>query len=111
MSLTEKYCIIKYIIVNVGGVTVKRRNWQLIALLGFLCLWFLSNIESMFFWLLNFLAMLPLGIHAFAGNLLGFENWSKMVTFLNQPITILVAAILTYVILLKIVKFIDRILF
>lgn len=90
---------------------MKRRNWQLIALLGFLGLWLLLNIEAMFFNVLNFIVMIPLGIHAFAGNLLGFENWSKVMTFVNNPITILVCAIITFAILLKIVKFIDRILF
>ena len=90
---------------------LKRRNWQLIALLGFLGIWLLFNIETIFFGTLNFVAMIPLGIHAFAGNVLGFENWSKVVTFINSPLTILVFAIVTYVILLKIVKLIDRIFF
>lgn len=90
---------------------MRRRNWQLIALLGFLGIWLLFNIEKMFFDVLNFLVMIPLGIHAFAGNLLGFENWSKMVTFINSPLTIFISAILTFAILLKIVKFIDRVFF
>ena len=81
------------------------------ALLGFLGIWLLFNIETMFFNVLNFLVTIPLGIHAFAGNLLGFENWSKMVTFINNPLTILVSAILIFAILLKIVKFIDRVFF
>lgn len=90
---------------------MKRRNWQLVALLGFLGLWILVHVDAFFFEVLNFLAMIPLRTHAFAGNLLGFENWKKIVTFMNQPLTILIAAIITFVILLKIVKFIDRILF
>lgn len=90
---------------------MKRQNWQLIALMGFLGIWVLLNAETMFFNALNFLAMIPLGIHAFAGNLLGFENWSKIVTFINSPLTILVSAIITFVILLKVVRFVDRVFF
>lgn len=90
---------------------MKRRNWQFMALMGFLGIWFLFNIETMFFNVLNFLVMIPLGIHAFAGNLLGFENWSKIVAFMNSPLTIFICAIITFVILLKIVKFINRVFF
>lgn len=90
---------------------MKRRNWQIIALLGFLGIWFLFNVETMFFRILDFIAMIPLNVHAFAGNLLGFENWSKIVTFINSPLTILVVGIITFVILLKIVRVIDRLFF
>ena len=90
---------------------MKRRNWQILALLGFLGVWFLFNAETMLFNVLDFIAMIPLNIHAFGGNLLGFENWSKIVTFINSPVTILVVAIITFAILLKIVKLIDRLFF
>ena len=86
-----------------------KRNWQINVLLFFLGLWLVFNIEDMFFNVLDFVAMIPLNIHAFAGNILGFETWSDVVTFINSPLVILFGAIITLLIGLKIVRFIDRI--
>lgn len=88
---------------------MKRNNWQIIVLLGILGIWLLFNIEDMFFNILNFIVMIPLNIHAFAGNILGFETWSDVVTFMNSPLIILLVATITLFILLKIVRFLDRI--
>lgn len=88
---------------------MKRNNWQIIVLLGFLGVWLLFNIEDIFFNILDFVVMMPLNIHAFAGNILGFETWSDVVTFMNSPLIILLVATITLFILLKIVRFLDRI--
>lgn len=88
---------------------MKRSNWQIFVLLGFLGLWLLFNVEDIFFNVLQFVVMIPLNIHAFAGNILGFETWSDMVTFLNSPIIVLSCAIVTFFILVKIIRFFDRI--
>lgn len=88
---------------------MKRSNWQIFVLLGFLGLWLLFNVEDIFFNVLQFIVMIPLNIHAFAGNILGFETWSDMVTFLNSPIIVLSCAIVTFFILVKIIRFFDRI--
>lgn len=88
---------------------MKRRNWQINVLLFFLGLWLLFNIESMFFNVLDFVVMIPLNIHAFAGNILGFETWSDVVTFMNSPFIILFIATITLLIGLKIVKVVDKI--
>ena len=88
---------------------MKRRNWQINVLLGFLGLWLVFNLEKIFFEVLDFVVMIPLNIHAFAGNILGFETWSDVVTFINSPLIILFVATITLLIGLKIVKFVDRI--
>ena len=88
---------------------MKRSNWQIIVLLGFLGLWLLFNISDIFFNVLEQIVMVPINIHAFAGNILGFETWSDMVTFINSPLVIFSCAIVTFFIIVKIVRFFDKV--
>ena len=89
---------------------MKKRNWQLTVLLCFLGGWVLFHLESIFFGVLTFLTTIPLNIHSFIGNVLGFENWATMLDFLNNPIVVIFFSIITFFILLKIVKLIDGII-
>lgn len=86
---------------------MKRFNWQIKVLIFFLVGWILLNAEKTFFKVLDFLVTIPMNMHAFAGKVLGFENWSRVVTVINSPIFLGVTAIFIIAILIKIIHLFD----
>lgn len=65
-----------------------KKSWQVKVLLFFLALFILTNINSFFLKIVEFIVRLPLNFNSFMTNLIGVDGWSKIVVATSNPISL-----------------------
>lgn len=81
-----------------------RKSWQIKTLLFFLVLFILSNIEAFIINTIEFIVRIPLNFNSFMINVVGTENWSKIIVFTSNPALLIFATIFLCIIAIGIIR-------
>lgn len=65
-----------------------KKSWQVKVLLFFLTLFILTNINSFFLKILEFIIRLPLNFNSLMTNLIGVDGWSRIIVITSNPVSL-----------------------
>lgn len=84
-----------------------KKSWQVKVLLFFLTLFILTNIQSFFLNIVEFLVRLPLNFNSFMANVIGVDGWSKIIVATSSPISLLFIGLLLCIITIGTIRSLD----